>query len=411
MTPRRLHLSIAFVATALLLAASLIVIVLRQQEEAFEAADWVAHSLDVRARLQQLLATIEDGPTQTPRALMMAVSLRGELADRPSALAALDQVTIDLGFGRESAQTAVAQLIGEETGLLANRRRALEVESGQARRALTAGGVLVTILLTAAFAIVVRDNRQRRNAENELKRNNEELEIRVAARTAEQRLAESRLRELSRRLLRVQEEERRALARELHDEVGQLLGAIKLNLKALSPGSDGMNAARIHDGLEIVDATIAQIRDRALDLRPALLDDLGLASALDWLCRQQAKRSGINISFSASPLPTLPADLATAIYRIVQEGITNALKHADASRIEITLAEADDCVDVAIEDDGRGFDGNVVVPGVGLPGMRERVDTLGGRLKLVSAPNAGTRIEVSFELKSHDDPENQPAAR
>jgi signal transduction histidine kinase len=410
MTPRRLHLSIAFVAAALLLAGSLINYLLRQQDDAFEAADWVSHSLDVRARLQQLLATIEDGPTQTPRALSMVVGLRERLIDRPPTSAALEKVGIDLGFGRDSARASVETLIGEETGLLADRRNALVKESRQARLALISGGVLVILLLVSAFAIVVRDNRQRRAAEDELKHSNEELEIRVAARTAEQRLAESRLRELSRRLLRVQEEERRALARELHDEVGQLLGAIKLNLKALSPGSDEKNAARIHDGLEIVDATIAQIRDRALDLRPALLDDLGLASALEWLCRQQAKRSGITISFTASPLPTLAPDLATAIYRIVQEGITNALKHAVASRIEITVLTTDGKVAVSIVDNGRGFDSGVVAPGVGLPGMRERVDTLGGRLSLASAHNAGTRIDVTFELTAHDDPENQSAA-
>jgi signal transduction histidine kinase len=411
MTPRRLHLSIAFVAAALLLAASLITYLLRQQSDAFEAADWVSHSLDVRARLQQLLATIEDGPTQTPRALGMVVGLREKMADRPAAAATLEKIAIDLGFGRDNARASVETLIGEETGLLAERRNALVRESRQARLALISGGVLVILLLATAFAIVVRDNRQRRAAEEELKRSNEELEIRVAARTAEQRLAESRLRELSRRLLRVQEEERRALARELHDEVGQLLGAIKLNLKALSPGSDERNAARIRDGLEIVDATIAQIRDRALDLRPALLDDLGLASALDWLCSQQEKRSGITISFTASPLPTLPPDLATAIYRIVQEGITNALKHAAASRIEVSVLAADNNVDVSITDNGHGFDSNIVAPGVGLPGMRERVDTLGGRLNLVSTPDTGTRIDVTFESTAHDDPENQPAAR
>jgi signal transduction histidine kinase len=211
---------------------------------------------------------------------------------------------------------------------------------------LIIGGMVVMLLLAAAFYIVLRDNRQRRAAEDQLKRSNEDLEIRVAARTAEQRRAESRQRELSRRLLRVQEEERRALARELHDEVGQQLGAIKLNLKALA--NDGADVpARIRDGIEIVDATIAQIRDRALDLRPALLDDLGLAAALDWLCRQQAQRSGVAIAFASTPLPLLPPDLATAVYRIAQEGITNALKHAAASRIEIEIRAADDRLDLS----------------------------------------------------------------
>lgn len=411
MSTRRLRLSIGFFVAALLLAAGMIEFLRTQQEQAFDAADWVSRSLDVRASLQQLLATIDDGPAYTPRALSLVVTLREKMADRPEAMQALDRIASDLGFGLDSARSRVERLIGEETGLLLDRRRALEREALQARIALLGGGVLVIALLGAAFAIVVRDNRQRRAAEEELKRSNEDLENRVAMRTAEQKLAETRLRELSRRLLRVQEEERRALARELHDEVGQQLGAIKLNLKAMTAGADDANRSRIHDGLEIVDATIAQIRDRALDLRPALLDDLGLAAALDWLCRQQSQRSGVVINYQASPLPSLRAELATAIYRIVQEGITNALKHAGAGTIQVTLAVEDDGIRVVVADDGCGFDTGGIVPGVGLPGMRERVDTLGGRLELESRTGSGTRISVKFGLTSDDDTQDHVAAR
>ena len=411
MTPRKLRLSIAFVATALLLAAALIGYLLRQQNDAFEAADWVSHSLDVRARLQQLLATIEDGPQHTPRALGMVTALREKVPNRPGALATLESIAVDLGFGRESAHARVQQLIGEESGLLLDRRRALERESRRARMALLAGGLAVMLLLGAAFAIVIRDNRQRKAAEEGLKRSNEALESRVAERTADLRLAENRQRELSRRLLRVQEEERRALARELHDEIGQQLGAIKLNLKALTPGRSEWNAARIQDGISIVDATIAQIRDRALDLRPALLDDLGLAAALDWLCHQQAERSGITIEFDTTPLPMLPPDLTTAIYRIVQEGITNALKHATASRIDIAVVADDNRVELAIVDNGRGFDSTGFAPGVGLPGMRERVEALGGQLGLESAAGKGTRINVHFDLIDHESAENHSPSR
>lgn len=411
MTPRKLRLSIAFVATALLLVAVLIGYLLRQQNDAFEAADWVSKSLDVRARLQQLLATIEDGPQHTPRALGMVATLREKLSDRPEALNTLDIIAVDLGFGLESARVGVEQLIGEESGLLLDRRRALERESRQARLALVAGGLAVMLLLAAAFAMVIRDNRQRKLAEEELKRSNEALESRVAARTVDLRLAEGRQRELSRRLLRVQEEERRALARELHDEIGQQLGAIKLNLKALSAGRSERNAARIQDGLSIVDATISQIRDRALDLRPALLDDLGLAAALDWLCHQQEQRSGITIALDSKPLPILPPDLTTAIYRVVQEGITNALKHSAATRIDISIYADDNHVKLAISDNGRGFDRLSVAPGVGLPGMRERVETLGGRLGLESSAGLGTRIDVNFDLTEHESAEDHTPAR
>lgn len=410
MTPRKTRLSIAFVASALLLAAVLIGYLWRQQNDAFEAADWVSNSLDVRARLQQLLATIEDGPQHTPRALGIVTALREKMTDRPRTLAALETIAVDLGYGRESAHTRVQQLIGEESGLLLDRRRTLERESRQARLALLGGGLVVVLLLGAAFAIVIRDNRQRKAAEEELKRSNEALESRVATRTADLRLAEVRQRELSRRLLRVQEEERRALARELHDEIGQQLGAIKLNLKALTSGDSERNSARIQDGINIVDATISQIRDRALDLRPALLDDLGLAAALDWLCHQQAERSGIAIGLESQPLPILAPDLMTAIYRIVQEGITNALKHAAASRIDISILADDNRVELAIVDNGRGFDAASVTQGVGLPGMRERVETLGGRLTLESTAGKGTRIDAHFDLTDDESAENHPAA-
>lgn len=406
MSRHRLHLSIAFVAAALILAAGLLTYLVRQQNQAFEAADWVAHTLEVRARLEQLLATLEDA--DAPRALTMISSLRPKVSDREGAVEALDAIAGDVGAGHDNVRRRITALIGEETSLLLERRRALDAESQQARLALIAGGIGVVLLLAAAFAIVVRDNRQRRAAEDELRRSNLSLEQRVAERTAEQREAEARMRELSRRLLVVQEEERRALARELHDEVGQQLGAIKLNLKALA--ASGGDAERIGDGLAIVDATIEHIRDRALELRPALLDDLGLSAALEWLCRQQSQRSGIAIGLDAPPLPKLPPELATAIYRIVQEGITNALKHASPGRIGINIHGDDSGLELTIIDDGRGFDSSTFSHGVGLPGMRERVETLGGRLELESALDKGTRIKVNFQLTDHDCRKNNPAA-
>lgn len=411
MTTRRLRLSIAFVAVALALATTLIGYQLRQQDNAFQAADWVSHSLDVRARLQQLLATIDDGPAQAPRALGMIAGLRERMVQHGRPPEILDSIAIDLGFGKVSARDTVDALIKDETRLLNERRQALERESQLARVTLVAGGLIVLLLLAAAFAIVIRDNRQRRAAEDELKRSNEALETRVAERTLELRQAESRQRELSRRLMQVQEEERRSLARELHDEVGQQLGAIKLNLKAMAVAGNPVNAARVHDGLEIVDATIARIRDRALDLRPALLDDLGLVAALEWLCTQQARRSGILISLDARPLPLLPAELATAVYRIVQEGITNALKHAAAGAITISIEAADDRLALAIIDDGCGFDSNAAAAGVGLPGMRERIEALGGQFVVHTAAAQGTRIEAHFVLDDLDKLHDPTTAR
>lgn len=384
----------AFFVAALVLAGGLAAYVVRQQDQAFRAADWVAHTIDIRARLQQLLAAIEDGPGHAPRALTMAAALRESVADHPQLHARLETVAQDIESGRERVRATVEELIGDESRFLLQRREAHEREAQQARFALGAGSVLVMLLLGGAFALVVRDNRQRRAAEEELRRSNESLERRVAERTEEQRQAEARMRELSRRLLNVQEEERRALARELHDEVGQQLGAIKLNLKALAAA--GGDATRIGDGLAIVDATIGHIRDRALELRPALLDDLGLAAALEWLCRQQAQRSGLEVAFQGAPLPDLSSDLATAAYRIAQEGISNALKHAAATGIRVSLHAGDRRLEVEVTDNGCGFDPATAAPGIGLPGMRERASSLGGSLHLDSAPGQGTRLFARF---------------
>ncbi len=407
MVLRGLRLSIAILATAAALAAGLIAYLLHQQNEALQAADWVARSLDNRARLQQLKAAIEDGPQHYSEARVMAEALSQRLAHRSDTSAALDSVVHSLAT--KSTTVVINQLIDQETRLLRERRQNLDEESRLARLALLVGGLVITVLLATAFAIVIRDNRRRLTAEAELRATNEDLEARVAARTAEQHLAESRLRELSRRLLSVQEEERRALARELHDEVGQQLGALKLNLKALARNCDGAQAERVADGLGIVELTITHIRDRALDLRPALLDDLGLAAALDWLCRQQAERSGIGIQLAVSPLPTFSTELATAVYRVVQEAITNALKHASAHRIDVALTLENDRLDLLVADDGCGFDSNDIAVGVGLPGMRERVETLGGGFDQDSQPGAGTRILATFPLPDHE-PSNPPAA-
>lgn len=411
MPARRLRISVSFLAMAMALAAILVGYLLRQQDDAFEAADWVAHSLDVRARLQQLLATIDDGPTQAPRALGMIAGLRERMLQQGRTTEALDQIAADLGFGQPSARDIVVALVSVESALLDERRQALERESRVARLALLAGSLVILSLLAAAFAIVIRDNRQRRTAEDELKRSNDILEARVGERTTELRQAESRQRELSRRLLQIQEEERRSLARELHDEVGQQLGAIKLNLKAMEASAGPANASRIHDGLEIVDATITRIRDRALDLRPALLDDLGLIAALEWLCAQQSRRSGIQIALDAGSLPHLPPELATALYRVVQEGITNALKHSAARNIDIALHSSDDCLRLAIIDNGSGFNRQTVALGVGLPGMRERVESLGGEFVIRSSAAQGTRIEANFAFPDNDTLQDQPAAR
>ncbi len=152
------------------------------------------------------------------------------------------------------------------------------------------------------------------------------------------RESEDRLQILSRRVVEVQEEERRRLARELHDEIGQVLTAIGMNLQAIMAAGGHAKEQRIEECLAIVDRAFLQVRDLALDLRPPMLDDLGLAAALRWLVDRQAQRDGLIAHILAEPGETeLPLILATACYRVVQEAMTNIARHAGATQVWVEL--------------------------------------------------------------------------
>ncbi len=222
---------------------------------------------------------------------------------------------------------------------------------------------------------------------------------------AEARLVESaeRLQQLSRRLLSVQEEERRALARELHDDFGQQLAALKLNLAMLERDlRDPTHRARLADCIQIVEYVRESIQNTARQLRPAILDDLGLAEALHWYARSQAERSGCAIEVQDRLPALLSPKLETAVFRIVQEAVNNALRHGQARRINIAVAVERGELMLAIQDDGVGFDPDVRAAedklGLGLIGMGERAELLGGRYTFASRPGAGVRIEVTIPL-------------
>ena len=218
--------------------------------------------------------------------------------------------------------------------------------------------------------------------------------------------ANRRLQALSARLLQVQEQERATIARELHDEVGGVLTAVKLNLLSLRRKrlSDAGEAA-LADGLTLVDSAIQTVRSRSLDLRPAVLDDLGLIPALKWYCARQAQRAGVAIELALDAIDLKPApQLESTCFRIVQESVTNALRHAKARRIQVTLHRDEDSLVLEIADDGTGFAPaaarrrGLAGESSGLLGMEERANLMGGRLGIDSAPGAGTRVWVKFSL-------------
>jgi signal transduction histidine kinase len=208
-------------------------------------------------------------------------------------------------------------------------------------------------------------------------------------------------RDALRRVVKAQEDERRRLARELHDETGQALTSILLGLKALEELDD---MAALGDGVaalrERVVATLQDVRRLAVELRPAALDDFGLEAALERLTAGFAEQTGMKVEIESRLHETrLPEEVATVLYRTVQEALTNIIKHADAGRVSIVVTQKAHSVGAVIEDDGRGFDPEQGVDGgIGLIGMRERVALLDGSVTIESAPGKGTTLVVEVPV-------------
>ena len=204
-----------------------------------------------------------------------------------------------------------------------------------------------------------------------------------------------------RRVVEAQELERRRLARELHDETGQALTSILLGLKALEEKLDdeGSRAAAA-ELRELVVTTLQDVRRLAVELRPSALDDFGLVAAVERLSASFSDQTGIEIDFeTALGDERLPAEVETALYRIVQESLTNVVKHARARRISILLARRNGAIKAVIEDDGQGFDPAASPSaGFGLVGMRERLALLGGRLEVESSGDTGTTIAAEVPV-------------
>jgi signal transduction histidine kinase len=200
-----------------------------------------------------------------------------------------------------------------------------------------------------------------------------------------------------RRVVAGQEVERRRLARELHDETGQALTSILLGLRALEDANAGVNVDELR---ELVVATLQDVRRLAVQLRPKALDDFGLVAALERLAQTFSESSGIRVQLEANVGEgRLPAEVETTVYRIVQEALTNVVKHAEASEVSILLVRRDGTLTVVLEDDGGGFDPDAVrSDSLGLEGMRERVALHDGRLTVESSAGAGTTLRIEVAL-------------
>jgi PAS domain S-box-containing protein len=222
---------------------------------------------------------------------------------------------------------------------------------------------------------------------------------------AEATLRESgeRLQHLSRRLLKVQEEERRHLARELHDEFGQLLATVMLHLHAVKGGIGETALSRVHECMALLRRAGEQVRSLALRLRPVMLESAGLEPAVRWLAEQHQRQTGITTEV-VGHVNGVSGDLAVACFRVAQEALTNVVRHARAQHVWIELTQGESVLQLIVRDDGVGFDVERTLRqggasgGLGLLGMRERVEVFGGSLVVGSAPGRGTRVLASFPL-------------
>lgn len=226
------------------------------------------------------------------------------------------------------------------------------------------------------------------------------LERQAASETRRAEGAERELRRLSQQLVRTQEEERRSLSRELHDQVGQQLTALRVeiaNLGRIQPDQRGVFETHLKEAKQLAVQTMRTVRDLAMGLRPSMLDDLGLGPAIEWQAREFSRRSGVpaTVEFQGGINGELSEAERTSLFRIVQEALTNITKHAKASGVHITLKSDEEAIRLSVADDGLGIGGGAPQGhGLGLLGMEERARELGGHFTLTSAAGEGTKIEV-----------------
>jgi signal transduction histidine kinase len=364
---------------------------------------------------------------------IFAAFRRGHLEEAGRRMAEMDRKynAVNTALGRLRAQVGAIQQ--EQLA-----REAAGAESLQ--RYAYAVAVLVILMLAGATLYgrqmarhVEEATRQREEYVAGLRRAQEALEDRVRERTAELEEANGALRRSEERargfaeertrlleqVMTAQEDERRRIARDLHDEVGQSLTSLLIGLRTMRERpSGGVDEQRVGDLHAVAAAALDEVRRLARGLRPATLDDLGLAAALERYTADYAQATGVPVRLEAAEgdLGRLPGAVETALYRIVQEALTNVSKHAAARNVRVAVARRAATVEVVVEDDGRGFDAAAVLcrppaARLGLTGLRERAALLGGEAAITSAPGRGTRVTVRIPLTGGDHGQDPGADR
>ena len=261
---------------------------------------------------------------------------------------------------------------------------------------------------------------EERDAENarliaQMQQLNTELESRVIKRTEQLQISNTKLletqadlRRLSEQLMQSTEQERARMSREIHDQLGQLLTAVKMELRAIQRliGRDPDRAReQVDEAVALVDETVKTVRRIAADLRPGILDDFGLAAAVEWQLQQFRDRTGIAVELDgALDESRLSKDMATAGFRILQEALTNVARHAEARTVFVTLQTTAEWFLLEVRDDGKGLQPNPNRKSLGLVGMRERARQLGGSVTVAEMPDGGVNVQLKVPLKAVDLP-------
>jgi len=220
-------------------------------------------------------------------------------------------------------------------------------------------------------------------------------------------LQTEQLRALAERLQCVREEDRKRVARDLHDQIGQILTAIKMDMSWIGrhlPQSEGEVLARLGESIQLIDSGVKTVRTICSGLRPGVLDDLGLAAAIEWQARDFSSRNNVLCDVSVPPVDLhLDGDRATATFRIFQECLTNVIRHAEAKQVRVVLSQEDENIVLVVEDDGIGFrepDFSNTLGSLGLLGMKERAQFCGGDVHISSSPGNGTTVTVRVPMDS-----------
>lgn len=393
----------------LLLAAQAAVAV--ENARLYEAATRWSRQLESLNEVSTALAS----ETDLSRVLELVANRLRELVEARLVVIALPysaaELRIEVAAGDETGSLAGLRLAkaGSKMGRVLERRHServdsliddLEVDRETARRMQARTGLYVPLVVRGR-AIGVISLHDKLGADPRF--SDEDLRItetfapRVATAVD---LSERVARDALRRVVSAQELERRRLARELHDETGQALTSILLGLKGLEEARDGGDVRQAAADLrELVVGTLQDVRRLAVELRPKALDDFGLVPALERLVESFREQTGMTVELEARLGPDrLPGDVETVLYRITQEALTNVVKHARARSVSIVLTRRDGSVTVVIEDDGRGFEPGEDTEGLGLLGMKERLELIDGRLTVESSEGSGTTIVAEVPL-------------